>query len=203
MLKNKFIISVLCACAFLTTAAVAEDVKAGSVKVPSGNKVVLVGRISFKTPINYDARKAALEEESSGSIIIGTDKTKHYYSIGETSLTNLSQWELEEPFYFTAKPGKDGTVTLDFARCYLFGYVYNFFDLPLEVKVAIPEGAKFVYVGDFQYDLDYALRIVGTKHLDEFDAAKKQIKRATGKDVEIVRGEISEIKEDEDASSSK
>ena len=176
---NKFLISVLCACSLLSTAAFAEDVKAGSVKVPSGNKVVLVGRISFKTPINYEARQAALADKSDGSIIIGTDKTKHYYSIGEASLTNLSEWELEEPFYFTAKPDKNGTVTLDFARCFLFGYVYNFFDLPLEVKVTIPEGAQFVYVGDFQYDLDYALRIVGTKHLDEFDAAKKQIKRAT------------------------
>ena len=151
-------------CVSLAAAAVfAADVKEKSVKIPGGNKVVLVGRISFKTPID----------------------------IGE-SLKPV--WEFEEPFYYTAKINADGTVTLDYARCRLFGVYQCFFDVPLFVKVAVPEGAQFVYIGNFEYDLDYALRIKGLQHYDEYEKAKKWINRAVGKEVKLVRGELNFIK---------
>jgi len=62
------------------------------------------------------------------------------------------------------------------------------------VKIVIPEGAQFVYIGNFEYDLDYALRIKGFQHYDEYEKAKKWINRAVGKDVTLVRGELNFIK---------
>ncbi len=173
----------------------ADDVKAGSIKIPSGNKVILVGRISFKNPVDFASRKDALAAAQKGTISIGVSKDKNYYVIGKPSISTMGEmWELGETFYFSAKPDKDGTITLETARGILFGFAWNYFILPMQVKISVPEGAKFVYVGDFQYDLDYALRVTGFKHLDEFDDAQKLINRATGKNVELMRGELNFIK---------
>ena len=180
--KNKLIISALCV-SLAAAAVFAADVKEKSVKIPGGNKVVLVGRISFKTPIDIEGRRKGL--------YITEEVTPSTYSMGE-SLKPV--WEFEEPFYYTAKINADGTVTLDYARCRLFGVYQCFFDVPLFVKVAVREGAQFVYIGNFEYDLDYALRIKGLQHYDEYEKAKKWINRAVGKEVKLVRGELNFIK---------
>ena len=146
-------------------------------------QVVIVGRISFKTPIDIEGRKEGLS--------ISKDPKPSTYSMGESF---SPKWEFEEPFYYTAKIGADGTVTLDYARCRLFSVYQDFFDVPLLVKIAIPEGAQFVYIGNFEYDLDYALRIKGFQHYDEYEKAKKWINRAVGKDVTLMRGELNFIK---------
>jgi len=195
MKRNKFITVILFSLLLCISAVSADDVKAGSIKVPAGNKVILVGRISFKNPIDFAARKDALAAEQKGTISIGVSKDKNYYVIGKPSISTMGEmWELGEMFYFSAKPDKDGTITLDTARGILFGFAWNYFLLPMQVKISVPEGAKFVYVGNFQYDLDYALRVKGFKHFDEFDDAQKLINRATGKNVELMRGELNFIK---------
>ena len=180
--KNKLIISALCV-SLAAAALFAADVKEKSVKIPGGNKVVIVGRISFKTPIDIEGRRKGL--------YITEEVTPSTYSMGE-SLKPV--WEFEEPFYYTAKIGDDGTVTLDYARCRIFGVYQYFFDVPLLVKIVIPDGAQFVYIGNFEYDLDYALRVKGFQHYDEYEKAKKWINRAVGKDVTLVRGELNFIK---------
>ena len=180
--KNKLLISGLCVI-FATTTLFAADVKEKSVKIPGGNKVVIVGRISFKTPIDIEGRRKGLYAEE--------NKNPSTYSMGETL---KPVWEFEEPFYYTAKISDDGTVTLEYARCRLFGVYQDFFDVPLLVKIVIPEGAQFVYIGNFEYDLDYALRIKGVQHYDEYEKAKKWINRAVGKDVTLVRGELNFLK---------
>jgi len=181
----------MCTLLVCLSAASAADIKEGSIKTPSGNKVILVGKISFKEPIDLAARKNALSEPLKNVINIGADKDKNYYTIGEPSFADIGEiWELGESFYYTAKPDKNGIVTIDSFHCSLFGSPWNYFILPAQVKIVIPEGAKFVYVGDFQYDLDYALRVTGLKHFDEFDDAQKLINRATGKNVDLMRGEL-------------
>lgn len=193
MKLNKIVLSIIAA--LLCFAAVyADDIEAGSIKEPGKNKVVLIGRVSFKTPIDIEARRATMGGDIK-AIRIGNKEKKNLYTIKDAGL--LQAWELEEPFYYTEKVEKDGTVTIRYSRCTLFGNPYVYFDLPMGVKVAIPEEAKYVYVGNFEYDLDYALRIVGFNHIDEFDLAQKQINRATGKDVELVRGELTFLSEEE------
>ena len=180
--KNKLLISALCV-SLAAAALFAADVKEKSVKIPGGNKVVIVGRISFKTPIDIEGRKEGLS--------ISKDPKPSTYSMGESF---SPKWEFEEPFYYTAKIGADGTISLDYARCRVFSVYQDFFDVPLLVKIAIPEGAQFVYIGNFEYDLDYALRIKGFQHYDEYEKAKKWINRAVGKDVTLMRGELNFIK---------
>lgn len=193
MKVNKILLSVIVALLCIT-AVYADDVKEGSVKEPGKNKVVLVGRVSFKTPIDIEARREEYGKGMEG-IKIGYKGDKHIYNIKEAGF--FKSWELEEPFYYTEKIEKDSTITMTEVRCVLFGNPYAFFYLPMNVKIAIPEGAKYVYVGDFEYDLDYALRVVGFKHIDEYDAARKQINRAVGKEVELVRGELTFLTEED------
>lgn len=193
MKVNKFFLSTV-AVLFCFTAIYADDVEAGSVKEPGKNKVVLVGRVSFKTPIDIEARREALGKADGAMIKIGYKGYKNIYGFNESG---SQTWELEEPFYSTMKLEKDETVSINSVSCILFGNPYASFTLPMGVKIAIPEGAKYVYVGDFEYDLDYALRVVGFKHIDEYDAARKQINRAVGKEVELVRGELTFLTEED------
>ena len=58
------------------------------------------------------------------------------------------------------------------------------------IKV-LPEDVKYVYIGNFEYDLDYALRVVEFNHYDEYSLAQKELNRAMGKEVDLVRGRIS------------
>lgn len=168
----------------LSFSVFAADVKAGSVKAPGKGKVVIVGRPSFKTPVNYDEYATILgisEKQKSKGI---------KYSVGNYEDGFIAMYDMEEPFYYTAKVEKDGTVTLPYFQVCLYQNTYMFFRLPLQVKIRIPEGSSYVYVGNFEYDLDYALQVKGFKHYDEFDKAEEWINRATGKECDLWRGEL-------------
>lgn len=196
MKLNKIVLSII-ATLVCFSEIYAIDVIAGSVKEPGRNKVVLVGRVSFKTPIDIEARREGLLKDRK-SVLLWRKEMEHFYYIPDFSGKNGDGiWGLEEPFYCTAKVEKDGTVSINYTTCVLFSITEAYFYLPMNVKVAIPEGAKYVYVGNFEYDLDYALRVVDVNHYDEYDLAQQQINRATGKDVELVRGELIYLSEEE------
>lgn len=77
--------------------------------------------------------------------------------------------------------------------CELFENREAQFFLPLDIKIKIPQDTQYVYLGTFEYTLDYELMPTNIKSYDEFDQAKKQIKRATGKDVDLIRVELESI----------
>lgn len=172
---------------FTSTFFYAKDVKEGSVKKPGRNKVVLVGRVSYKTPLDFSDYAKSFDSAYDRKNV----KSKpHVYCINDTKET----WEIEEPFYYTTKVMINGKASIEYSSTSIFGNPIAYFELPMKVRVKVPKDAKFVYIGNFQYELDYALRVVGFNHYDEFDKAQEQINRATGKEVELVRGELEFLK---------
>lgn len=64
------------------------------------------------------------------------------------------------------------------------------FEIPVNVTITIPEDAKYVYIGNFEYDLDYALRVVGFKHYDEYSEAQKELNEALGSNATLYKAEL-------------
>ena len=65
------------------------------------------------------------------------------------------------------------------------------FTLPINADVIIPEGAKYVYVGTFEYELDYALRPISVRIIDEYDEALEQFQKDYKTSEVFVRGQLS------------
>ncbi len=186
-MKKSFVLFGLLAL-MLSSNLYAKDLKEGSVKAPGKGKVVLVGRLSLKKEIDFKSYLLAIGYSEKNA------EANPTYCIGQPSIgIGNTAFDLSEPFYYTASVEKDGSVIIPYFHIFVAGSAYDFFRLPCGVKVNVPEGASYVYVGNFQYDLDYAFRPVSFKHLDEFDSAEKALNRATGKTCDLVRGEV-EIK---------
>lgn len=178
---------------FLALALYAEDVAPGSVEKPIKGTVVLVGRVTFKNKIDVSEQVLALGGKQR-DIDNGTIK---YTPCDKFNIMNVSNgnWELEEPFYWTVRVDDDGTVTIPCFHFVPYNYSSAFFRMPLGVKIHIPEEASYVYIGNFQYDVDYALRVLDYNHYDEYDEAQEWINRATGNKVELYRGELEYLKD--------
>lgn len=52
------------------------------------------------------------------------------------------------------------------------------------------EMAKSGYIGTFEYDLDYALRVIGFNHYDEYSTAQKELNEALGYNATLYRAEL-------------
>ena len=191
MVTKKFFVVLLtfiCLVSFVS----AETIADGSLKEPNSKRVVLVGKVSLKKPIDLEARREAFNEMKALQVGIKQD---NFYTLGETFLGEKNpenKPEYGETFFYVAKKEKDNTVFIDYFIGRIFATVnIDFkFALPANVKITIPEDAQYVYIGNFQYELDYALRTVGFKHIDEYSQAQKELNLATGKKSELYRAEI-------------
>ena len=157
---------------------------------------VLVGKVSLKKPIDLEARREPFKEMK--ALQIGF-KEDNLYSLGETFIGERfpeNKPEYGETFFYVAKKEKDNTFVIDYFIGRIFATVNPDFKfaLPAKVKITIPEDAQYVYIGNFQYELDYALRTVGFKHIDEYSQAQKELNLATGKKSELYRAEIEFLK---------
>ena len=178
------IISLFCVVSF----ANAEKMKDGSLKEPNDKRVVLVGKVSVKNPINLEARKEAFGTQK--ILQIGQAKNETGYYIGENIVPENAA-EFGETF-FTIVKNKGGKYTIPYFTGMILPYISSWFQfaLPANVTITIPEGAKYVYIGNFEYDLDYALRVVGFNHYDEYTTAQEELNKALGKKVDLYRAEL-------------
>ena len=64
------------------------------------------------------------------------------------------------------------------------------FCLPAGFEITLPEDAQYIYIGTFEYDLDYALCPVGFEHLDDYEYAQKLLNRDIGKEVKLYRAPL-------------
>ena len=187
MLNKKILslfICLICFSSFIT----AEEIEPGSLKEPNDKRVVLVGKVSVKKPINLEARKEAFQTQK--ALQIGQSKNETGYYIGENIVPENAA-EFGETF-FTIVKNKDGKYTIPYFTGMILPYINSWFQfaLPANVTITIPEGAKYVYIGNFEYDLDYALRVVGFNHYDEYTTAQEELNKALGKKVDLYRAEL-------------
>ncbi len=185
--KIKAFIAIALLCA---GAAFADDTF--KVKEPKKGHVLVVGRVTYKKPIDTAAREKPFRDDGYKN----WEKSKSYdFSIKPDFAEKVYDQEFpynEGYFYSELKPTKAGTVSLDHFEMGLFkkSYPGNIFGLPAGVIVSVPDEAVYVYIGTFEYDLDYALRVVGFRHLDDYEAAKKNLSRELQKDVELYRAPL-------------
>lgn len=157
---------------------------------PKRGKILVVGKVTYAQPIDIDAREEGFTAGSKWQPGKEFDFW-HKANFKESSSTETSDG-LDGYFYAELKPSKDGTIHLDSFSIGMFtsvGY-YNQFMLPGGVTINVPDDAIYLYIGTFEYELDYALRTVGFRHLDDYERAQKDLSREMGKDVELYRGVI-------------
>ncbi len=157
---------------------------------PKKGRVLVVGQIKYKTPIDLEARKEAFAGKK--NLQVGVFKDNWCQPDFSEKIMDAAVPYLEGYFYTELKPSKAGTVHLNHFTSGIYGKVNYWFQyqLPCGATINVPDDAVYLYIGTFEYDLDYALRIVGFRHLDNYDTAKKDLCRQLGKDVELYRGAI-------------
>ncbi len=160
--------------------------------VPKYNtRVLVVGQIKYKTPIDLEARK----EGFAGKKKIQEDLFKDNWcqpNFSEKKLDIIELPYMEGYFYTDLMPSKGRLLHLNYFTAGIFKKINRWyqFQLPCKATIKVPEDAVYLYIGTFEYDLDYALRVVGFRHLDDYDNAKKELCSQLGQDVELYRGEI-------------
>ena len=185
-MKNK--IAVLLIMFFCAGSAFAADYS--KPVEPKKGRVLVVGQLKYKTPIDLKARKEAFESKK--VIQLGSYNDLWFQPDFSEKILDAVVPSLEGTFYIELKPSKKGTVHLNKITAGIFGKTNYYFQyiLPGGVTINVPDDAVYLYIGTFEYDLDYALRTVGFQHLDDYDRAKQDLCRELGKDVDLYRGEL-------------
>lgn len=187
MINKKFFSLFICLICTISFAN-AEKIEAGSLKEPNDKKIVLIGKVSVKKPIDIEARREAFSEMK----IKQKDKSKDdtFYFIGEKTYPENAP-AFGETFFAIIKY-KDGKYTIPYFTGTILPHINEWFRfaLPANVTVIIPEDAKYVYIGNFEYELDYALRVIGFKHYDEYTSAQKELDKALDSKATMYRAEL-------------
>lgn len=187
--SKKYICAILGLLALGCSLVCAVEIEEGTLKKPGRNKVVLVGKVSLKNPIDYAAREPAFKAMKIDWLFPPKNRD-FYYTVKGFDFENNP--DFGQTFFAEAKVQKDGTVRIEEFMAWIFGHTNDnfWFRLPAMVDITVPEGAQYVYVGNFQYDLDYALRSIDLQHLDEFSSAQEELNRALGEKGDLYRGEL-------------
>lgn len=172
------------------------------IKAPKNGNVLVVGRVTTKKPIDIAGREPVFKKRSHvlkpedylDSDIIRFRVQNDFQLVPEFAEPHSKkEFSLEDGYFFTEiRPDGTGHLLLkDFDVC-LFAKTNQYFRfaLPGGFKIAVPGEAEYVYIGTFEYDLDYALRTVGFKHIDDYDSAKEIVEKALGEEIELYRGEV-------------
>ncbi|MCR5612862.1 hypothetical protein [Treponema sp.] len=193
MKKNNFLVAIFVASLCFTN-LFAQEVKPRSVDAPDKNEVVLVGRLIYKGNTYKEERKPV-----DVSIIVIEPDAFALISGPSGGLHPWTKNKVGKPFFFYAKPNKESKkVRLETFAVALFKNSPCGIVLPIMANVIIPEGAKYVYIGTFEYELDYAFRVKNVKRYDEYNDACEWIKIATGNDnVELIRAELEPLEEED------
>ena len=158
---------------------------------PKKGRILVVGRLEYAKPIDIAAREEGFKSKGKALQIGKVPDFWFQPDFNEKIMDSITQ-SLDGYFYAELKPSKNGTVYLKDFSVGIFGKTnwYYQFKLPGGVLINVPDDAVYLYVGTFEYDLDYALRTVGFRHIDDYDRAKKDLCRDLGKNVDLYRGEL-------------
>ena len=159
-------------------------------KAPKKGHVLVVGSVSYKKPIDIEARREGFGANK--NLQIG--KTYEFSKKADFKnkvFDNVSEG-VDGYFFQEIKVPKDGKLYLNHIDVTLFGNINMWyqFRLPGGVSISVPDEAVYVYIGNFEYDLDYALRTVGFRHLDDYEATKKYLSREIGEDIDLYRAAL-------------
>ena len=178
----------------LTATLFAYPIRKPDYSKPNKKEVILIGKIQFKDnllPQVQGYHKMLYPEEN-------LDDFYHIYYIMDTEMNRgYKNWDIGQTFYFDNKPNANRIVSLEGVHVALFANEEDdyFFRIPLNIDVKCPPDSQYIYVGTYEYDMDYAFRIKSITFIDEFDTACEEVKKIYGNSAELVRGILTERKE--------
>ncbi len=186
---------------FLITVSALYAVEPSPVKTPkpNNNEVILIGNLKFKNDLPLESyRKAFVPGSSMDSLyniyfLSDLDNPFSKKFAPDYSMNLLvKRWDFGHQFYWDGKLESGKTkLTYFIIGLFLNRIDYAMFTLPINADVIIPEGAKYVYVGTFEYELDYALRPISVRIIDEYDEALELFQKEYKTSEVLVRGQLS------------
>ncbi len=197
-IKMKRLITIIL-CLITVSALYAYDPSPYKTPKPKDGEVVLIGNLKFKNELPLEGYRKAfcpgipMKKLSSVYFVSGVDNPFDSKYAGSYTFSSLSKrFYLGHQFYCDEKL-ESGRAKLTY---FIIGLFLNqvssaMFTLPINAEVIIPEGAKYVYVGTFEYELDYALRPISVRIIDEYDEALKQFQKDYKTSEVFVRGQLS------------
>jgi len=196
MRKNKYtLVSLIIAVAFVITGMELFAADKKPPKAPRRNEVVVVFSLKIQ-PLPDTEFFANYSHMYFSKLNIG-----HYYSTTDKVAINASNVRMS----LVGMPEEDARdigfamVTFPFAygkryvnlhnlRYYFAGSEALFVNVPMQVKIEVPDDVRYVYIGDFTCKCSKPFYdITDIKRVDNFDAAAKAVKEVYGKDAELER----------------
>lgn len=200
-MKNARIHVAFCCLVILCLARAAAE---GKITKPRSSEVVIVARMQFTPALDRDffSHYAGFLAPYPGAF---AEKTKKGEATSDTmalyardpkeAASDIPYLTPTSPF---GRPGdislgkmvipKDRRIQIDYARVYVFGNEYFYFDLPIGRTIVVPEGVNYVYLGTFTYTFENEyFTIAGVGLTDEFDAAKTHVAETFGEGAQLVR----------------
>ena len=166
----------------------------------SSKEVIIVGKIQFSSSFDksiegyrklFYPRSKDINEFNNIYFVLDDDMDSEIVGMWGMNL-GYKNWDINQTFYFDNKPGKTKTVNIQRIRTTLFANrsYYYYFDLPLNIAITCPPGAQYIYIGTFEYDVDYSLRPTNLRHIDEYEKTKEEMEALYGKEINLVRGDF-------------
>ncbi len=161
------------------------------VKSPGKNQVILVGNSYSSSSIDdaFFARYFSSGKKPAPHYMWGWLPSVNF-SIRQRSQVGI----FGDSFYFLVDIPKDGKIQLNGFDLVLFGNEKAWIYLPVYAEFSVPEGAKYLYLGSFEYTFaDEYFTIKEVTRSDNFDEAVIQTKKKFGEKAELVRAVLREI----------
>lgn len=137
---------------------------------PASNEVIVVLRVSVKA--NFSRAFLAKTRD-----IYNTENSeKVAYNTEDKTYQNLVFSPNENAVFLTLK--ENDIAELPYVEYLFFGSNKARFLIPFDFKFKVPSGAKAVYLGSFVVTIDSNFEITDVKRVDEYDLAKKALKKA-------------------------
>ena len=209
-MRNRFVAFFV----LFVTLTVSVSAKAKVVKEPKNNEVILVGRISFSTDMDKDFLFKAFsipEKEQNYKDIISLPyfSTKSKIVEGEKKPTILADkakditafqeqaWAIEGDYFFVKyELNSDRILYLTSATLFISAASSMPVKLPLNMKITVPEGEKFIYIGDIDYSATGFAFDITRKISDNFDDAQTALNGVTKKPFQLSRANPEELSDE-------
>ena len=166
---------------------------------PGKKEVILVGKIAFTDSINRPIEGLQKLFYPNSTV----DDFNYIYFVLDDGMTDsiwgsyamnfaYKNWDFNQTFFFDNKPSKDGYINVAEIHVSLFANrtMEKFFRIPLNINVKCPPDSKFVYVGTFELDVDYAFRVKKVNYIDDFESAQEEVQKYYGESTKLVRGDV-------------
>ena len=209
-MKNKIIVFVA-----LFFVAVSAFAKPKYIDEPKKNEVTLIGRISFTTDID---RKWLLEamnvpeterkykdiyvmpySSPNGKVAEGDERVRvKADAVKEVAEFDNQAWSVNGNYFFVKYSlGKNRTLYLDSVKLFIGASYMLPVLLPLNIKITVPEGEKFLYIGDYDFSAKGFAFELSASVSDEFDAAQVALNSVTKKEHALCRANPERITQEE------